>query len=71
MKFERQGEWMVGTPIVAGTGLDIEAALKCPHPAWKEEVRDIRDGVLVIMERCTTCRFTTRGKYQPVKKEKE
>lgn len=58
---------MVGTPLVAGVGPDLEVSLKCPHPAWKEEVRETRDGFLVIMDRCTACRFATRGRYRPLK----
>lgn len=71
MKFEQQGEWMVGTPIVAGTGEDIEAALQCPHPSWREECREVKDGFLMIMDRCTACLFATRGRYQSVKEGKE
>jgi hypothetical protein len=67
MKFTQEGEWMVGTPLLAGAGEDLKAALKCPHPSWQEGPRDIRGGVLTVMERCTTCRFTTRGKYRPAK----
>lgn len=67
MKFEQQGEWMVGTPLLAGAGEDIEAARLCSHPSWKEEVREVKDGFLMIMDRCTACQFATRGRYQPAK----
>lgn len=67
MKFEQQGEWMVGTPLVAGVGPGLEAALRCPHPSWKEKTRDLNGGFLVVFERCSTCYFATRGKYRPAK----
>lgn len=67
MKFEAQGEWMVGTPLIAGVGPGLEAALKCSHPSWTEECREIKEVFLVVMDRCTACRFATRGRYRKLK----
>lgn len=68
MKFEAQGEWMVGTPIIVGiSGPALDAATKCSHASWTEECREVREGALVILERCTACLVATRGRYRPVK----
>lgn len=66
MKFETQGEWTVGTPIIAGSGTLVELALRCNHLTWKEECRGVEQDTLMVMERCTSC-IATRAKYRPVK----
>jgi hypothetical protein len=67
MKFTQDGEWMVGTPIVAVGQRDVSAALTCFHLSWKEECREVKQGVLMVMERCSTCLLATRGRYRPQK----
>ena len=70
MQFKPEGEWMVGSPILAGpAGAFLDAASSCLHPSWTEELREVRMGTLIVFERCGTCRLATRGKYRPVKKE--
>lgn len=68
MKFEQNGEWMVSTPIYMGFGSDVERAQACPHESYVETARTVKDGMLVIQERCSRC-VAVRGKYRPAKPE--
>lgn len=65
MKFSKEGEWTVSTPIYVGSKADVEKAAKCPHPAFVKFAEDIREGHLLVAERCTMC-VATRTRYKKV-----
>jgi hypothetical protein len=67
VRFEKQGEWFVSTPIYIGMKDDVDKAARCPHGTWKEFGKGSRveDGkkILACTERCTIC-VATRVRYK-------
>jgi hypothetical protein len=72
VKFERDGDWLISTPIYAGWGgPQIEASKKCSHPAYRTETStenppglvDDRPIVESLLERCVSC-IAVRAKYR-------
>lgn len=64
MKTYQEGEWMVTTPIYAGSRADVAHASACAHKAYVELSRSVEQGTLMIHERCKWC-VATRVKYRP------
>lgn len=68
MRFEREGEWIVSTPIYVGSSADVAKATKCSNE-YEESNRERKlDGnrpIEIVLERCKKC-VATRAKYRDV-----
>lgn len=68
MKFSKDGEWWVSTPVIAGPLDKVQAAAGCKHPVWdeisKSVVATVGGGILTIAERCKECAFAMRVRYR-------
>lgn len=71
MKFIQEGQWTVSTPIYAGTREALEAAQKCSHQSWREVIRSVERGILLVTEKCNDCQAATRAKYRPATDQEE
>ncbi len=65
MRFTQEGEWVVSSPLIAGTQAVVDRALRCAHSSWAEETRAVEQGHLMILERCGDCKGATRVKCRP------
>ncbi len=70
MKFERQGEWMVGTPIYVGPEALVAKAMMCKHEfaetpgTLKRDNEPITNRVVeMAMDRCGHC-VASRARYR-------
>lgn len=69
MRFSKQGDWQVGTPVYVGTGDQVSLATKCRHDEYKLLSQTVIDqGILSVVERCTKC-IAVRSKFRPATKE--
>jgi hypothetical protein len=55
VKFIKDGEWTISTPVFVGSVRDVEDAAACPHETWVWFSKDTHDGHLMIAERCESC----------------
>jgi hypothetical protein len=53
--FVQQGEWIVYTPIYAGTADEVAKAAKCPHATYIEVSKTDQDGWTMVLDRCSAC----------------
>lgn len=68
MKFEKEGEWIVGTPIYIGVDMDIKKAMACSHDDYLERAKAIQHGHLIVQETCKNC-TASRVRYRPATEE--
>ena len=75
MKFTQEGEWIISTPLYAGSSDDVAKAVQCLHEFSQESSTDVTDTeegrILVIYERCVHCHCARRFKYKKLVSEKE
>jgi len=68
MKFSQEGEWIVSTPFYVGSSDDVWMAQNCPHTEYAERSKKIKEGMLVVQEKCKSC-VADRVKYRPATPE--
>ncbi len=68
MKFLKEGEWMVSTPVYVGLPETLIKMTKCDHPEWGNmTVRPtIEGGHEMFMQRCEFC-SATRVRFRNTK----
>lgn len=55
MKFTKQGDWLVSTPVYVGTADQVAHAARCKHEAWVELVGAGQPERIAIVEHCRDC----------------
>lgn len=65
MRFHQEGDWLVSTPIFIGSSEEVARAGQCQHGSWSKINQDVREGMLLVMERCASC-VAQRSRYRPV-----
>lgn len=66
MKFEKEGEWIVGTPIYLR--IDVAKAMKCSHDEFVPGAKAVEHGHLIVQETCKEC-GASRVRYRPATEE--
>lgn len=68
MRFTQDGNWTISTPIYIGSPDDLAKAQACPHKRWKELIRTLKEGKILIQDRCEAC-VATRARWREATKE--